>query len=154
MSEALDRAGAQDSAVVRLGDGLARACVAVAAIALICIVAINGVNVVARYCFGSPFSWAEELMLYLMTLGVFSAGIAVTWRNMHIRIDTLVEQAPEAFRRIAKVLVPAISIAVIATVTVASYTGSVPCWNRSSRAVSRCKSRSGSRNPSSRAGWG
>ena len=56
----------------------------------------NGVNVVARYFFGSPFSWAEELMLFLMIFGVFAGGIAVTWRNQHIRIETIIERAPIA----------------------------------------------------------
>ena len=72
-----------------LCDGIAHACLVIAALSLLCIVAINGANVVARYFFGSPFSWAEELMLFLMILGVFTGAVAVTWRNLHIRIDTL-----------------------------------------------------------------
>ena len=52
-----------------LCDGIAHACLVIAALSLLCIVAINGANVVARYLFGSPFSWAEELMLFLMILG-------------------------------------------------------------------------------------
>ena len=60
--------GPQPALVDRCGDFLAQFCLAIAAGALICIVAINGANVVARYLFGSPFSWAEELMLFLMIL--------------------------------------------------------------------------------------
>ena len=70
--------------------------------ALMCIVAINGANVFVRYVFGSPFSWAEELMLFLMILGVFSGAIAITWRNIHIRIDTVVDgwrRRPDAWCR-------------------------------------------------------
>ena len=70
---------------------LTQFCLAIAAGALLCIVAINGANVVARYLFGTPFSWAEELMLFLMILSVFSGAIAITWRNLHIRIDTFVD---------------------------------------------------------------
>jgi C4-dicarboxylate transporter DctQ subunit len=108
-------------AAVRLGDAVAGVCIALAALALMGIVAINGVNVVARYVFGSPFSWAEELMLYLMILGVFAGGIAITWRNQHIRIATIIERTPDAIQRPAQVLAAVACIAVLATVTVASF---------------------------------
>ncbi len=57
---------------------------------------VNGANVTARYIFGKPFSWAEELMLFLMILSVFAGAIAVTWRNLHIRIDTFIDLADAA----------------------------------------------------------
>jgi TRAP-type C4-dicarboxylate transport system permease small subunit len=104
-----------------LGGAVAGVCVVIAALALIAVVAINGVNVVARYFFGSPFSWAEELMLFLMILGVFAGAIAITWGNRHVRIATIIERAPHPIQRLAKVLVPFASIVVLATVTVASF---------------------------------
>jgi TRAP-type C4-dicarboxylate transport system permease small subunit len=107
--------------VGRIGGGVAWVCLAIAALALLAIVAINGVNVVARYFFGSPFAWAEELMLYLMILGVFSGGIAITWHNMHIRIDAVVEQTPPRLQQAARALAAVISIAILTTVMVASY---------------------------------
>jgi TRAP-type C4-dicarboxylate transport system permease small subunit len=106
---------------IRLGDAVAGIGVALAALALIGIVAINGVNVVARYAFGSPFSWAEELMLYLMILGVFAGGVAITWRNQHVRIMTIIERAPRAIQRPAHLLAALACIVVLATVTVASF---------------------------------
>ena len=104
-----------------LCDGIAHACLVIAALSLLCIVAINGANVVARYLFGSPFSWAEELMLFLMILGVFSGAVAVTWRNLHIRIDTLVERIPPAMRRVVMAIASLVSIAIITVVMVASF---------------------------------
>ena len=104
-------------AVDRIGDGLANFCLAVAGAALICIVAINGANVVARYALNKPFSWAEELMLFLMILSVFAGAIAVTWRNLHIRIDTFVDRMPPAARSAALIAGSLISIAVLAVVT-------------------------------------
>jgi len=106
---------------VRLGDALAGVCIALAALALVGIVAVNGMNVVARYVFGSAFSWAEELMLYLMILGVFAGGIAITWRNQHVRIATIIERTPPAIQRPAQVLAAVACIVVLATVTVASF---------------------------------
>jgi TRAP-type C4-dicarboxylate transport system permease small subunit len=104
----------------RIGEALAQVVLAVAAVSLLSIVAINGANVVARYVFRAPFPWAEELMLFLMILAVFTAAIAVTWHNLHIRIDTFVEHAPPAVRRIALALGTIISIGGIVMVVAAS----------------------------------
>jgi TRAP-type C4-dicarboxylate transport system permease small subunit len=103
-----------------LCDGISHACLVIAALSLLGIVAINGANVVLRYFFGSPFSWAEELMLFLMILGVFTGAVAVTWRNLHIRIDTIVERLPPAWRRAVSVVATLASIAILAVVVVAS----------------------------------
>jgi C4-dicarboxylate transporter, DctQ subunit len=107
--------------IIWLCDGVAHACLVIAALSLLCIVAINGANVVARYFFGSPFSWAEELMLFLMILGVFSGAVAVTWRNLHIRIDTLVERLPPPIRRATMLIASLASIAILGVVMVASF---------------------------------
>lgn len=112
---------AQRGLVNSLCDGIAHACLVIAALALVCIVAINGANVFMRYVFGKPFSWAEELMLFLMILGVFSGAIAVTWRNLHIRIDTIVDRLPPAARRVVQILALLASIVVIGIVMVASF---------------------------------
>ena len=103
-----------------LCDGSSHACLVIAALSLLGIVVINGANVVLRYFFGSPFSWAEELMLFLMILGVFTGAVAVTWRNLHIRIDTLVDRLPPAWRRAVSVVATLVSIGIIAVVVVAS----------------------------------
>jgi TRAP-type C4-dicarboxylate transport system permease small subunit len=103
-----------------LCDGISHICLVIAALSLLGIVAINGANVVLRYLFGSPFSWAEELMLFLMILGVFTGAVAVTWRNLHIRIDTLVDRLPPAWRRTVSVVATLVSIGIIAVVVVAS----------------------------------
>ena len=104
-----------------LCDGISHVCLAIAGMSLLGIVAINGTNVVARYFFGSPFSWAEELMLFLMILGVFTGAIAVTWRNLHIRIDTLVDRLRPAIRRVVMVLATLASIAILVVVMAASF---------------------------------
>lgn len=112
--------GARRALVDRCGDLLARACLCVAATALLGIVAVNGANVVARYVFGSPFSWGEELMLFLMILSVFAGAIAVTWRNMHIRIDTFIDLAPRPVRHAAMAIGTLVSIVAILVIVHAS----------------------------------
>lgn len=120
MSEA-SGAGPRPGLINRLGEGLTRFCLAVAAVSLLGIVAINGANVVARYLFRWPFSWAEEMMLFLMILAVSAGGIAVTWRNLHIRIDTFIERASPLVRHIALVVGTMVSIAAILTVVFSSF---------------------------------
>lgn len=117
----MNEASAPNRFINSLCDGIAHACLVIAALSLLCIVAINGANVVARYFFGRAFSWAEELMLYLMILGVFSGAVAVTWRNLHIRIDTLVERIPPTMRRVVTVIASLASIGIITVVMVASF---------------------------------
>jgi TRAP-type C4-dicarboxylate transport system permease small subunit len=100
---------------------IAYACLTVSALALLGITVIIGANVVARYFLNSPFSWAEELMLFLMCLSVFSGGIAVTWRNLHIRIDTFVDRTPPRVQFVARIIAALASIGLLTVVTVASY---------------------------------
>lgn len=121
MTDATTDPPAPNGFIIRLCDGIAHACLVIAALSLLCIVAINGANVVARYFFGRAFSWAEELMLFLMILGVFSGAIAVTWRNLHIRIDTLVERLPPPIRRATMLVASLASIAILGVVMVASF---------------------------------
>ncbi len=71
---------------------------------LVVIVVINGVNVVGRYVFSSPLSWGEEVMLFLMIVGVFLALPTVTWEGGHIRMDLLVRALPSKARRFFEVL--------------------------------------------------
>jgi len=113
-------AGRTRRLIDRVGEGLTRLCLAIAGVALLFIVAINGANVAARYLFRAPFPWSEELMLFLMILAVFAGAIAVTWRNLHIRIDTYIERAPPTVRVAAMAIGTAVSIAAIAVVTHAS----------------------------------
>ena len=121
MTETSNDATAPNRFINWLCDGIAHACLVIAGLSLLCIVVINGANVIARYFFGRAFSWAEELMLFLMILGVFSGAVAVTWRNLHIRIDTLVERMPPAIRRTVMVIASLASISILAVVMVASF---------------------------------
>jgi TRAP-type C4-dicarboxylate transport system permease small subunit len=53
-------------------------------------VAINIANVVGRYVFDAPVSWAEEVMSYMIIWGVFVAVGAITYQGTHLRMDLLV----------------------------------------------------------------
>jgi len=121
MSESTDEVIVLSGPVARIGECLAKACQIIAALALLAIVAINGANVVARYFFAKPFPWAEEAMIMFMILGVFTGAIAVTWRNVHIRIDTFVERCAPTVQRIIRVVATFASMFVLLVVAWSSY---------------------------------
>ena len=57
---------------------------------LLAAIAINIANVIGRYVFNAPVSWAEEAMSYMIIWGVFVAIGAVTYQGLHLRMDLLV----------------------------------------------------------------
>jgi len=121
MSEPTDEVVVISGPVASIGEALTKACQIIAALALLVIVAINGANVVARYFFAKPFPWAEEAMIMFMILGVFSGAIAVTWRNLHIRIDTFVERSSPTLQRVIRIAAAFASMFVLLVVAWSSY---------------------------------
>jgi TRAP-type C4-dicarboxylate transport system permease small subunit len=63
---------------------------AICGVIVLAAVAINIANVVGRYVFDAPVSWAEEVMSYMIIWGVFIAAVAVTYQGNHLRMDLLV----------------------------------------------------------------
>lgn len=102
------------------GDNISNVGLTVAAAGLIVIVAINGINVVARYVFRSPFSWAEAAMLFIMIVGVFWGAIAVAWRQVDICIDAFVNLASGHFRIVLRTISSLISIGILSSLFVVS----------------------------------
>jgi TRAP-type C4-dicarboxylate transport system permease small subunit len=114
-------AGGLRGRLARAGDAIAQLCLIVAALCLAAIVGINGANVVFRYALSSAWSWAEEAMLYLMVLMVFTGAVAATWRGAHLQLDILLLRLPPAWRRAAIVLAALCSLAVLGTLSAASW---------------------------------
>lgn len=104
-----------------IGDAIASACSWCATVALAIIVIVNGSNVVGRYVFGRPITWAEELMLYLMILVVFAGCAVVSWRGGHIQIDALINRFPRQLRSVVAVAIALIAAALLLTVAYFGY---------------------------------
>jgi C4-dicarboxylate transporter, DctQ subunit len=85
----------------------------VAAVCLVIDVIINGANVVSRYVFRQPFSWAEEAMVYIMIAGVFWGSAAVAWREADIHIDAFVNLTGGRMRAVLRTLATLISIVIL-----------------------------------------
>jgi TRAP-type C4-dicarboxylate transport system permease small subunit len=109
------------STLAWLGTRIADLGLWIAAAALLAIVALNAVNIVLRYFFRSPFSWAEEAMLYLMILGVYVGAVSVAWQQAHIRIDVVLDFAPPERRKVLEVISTAVMVAVLIPVVFASF---------------------------------
>jgi len=121
MSVAPESAAPRFALLHRIGDAIANLCAVIAATALCIIVVINGANVVNRYVFGRAFSWAEELMIFLMILIVFAGAVTVTWRNAHIKIELLTEFLPPAARKATAIVVGIAGVIILGVLDSVSF---------------------------------
>lgn len=98
-------------ALHRLSAALAAGARVLAAATLVVGVAINFANVVLRYGFSAPLTWADEAMQFLMVAGVFLGASAVTWDGRHIRMDILADRAPPSARKALAILTDLATVA-------------------------------------------
>jgi TRAP-type C4-dicarboxylate transport system permease small subunit len=105
----------------RFGDLVAQTCLVVAAIGLFTIVVINGGNVVSRYFLGMAWSWADEAMLFLMVLTVFTGAVTATWRGAHMQLEMLLEPLAPRWQRAAIIFAAFFGVAVLGVLSSSSY---------------------------------
>ncbi|MBM3547416.1 MAG: TRAP transporter small permease subunit [Alphaproteobacteria bacterium] len=60
-------------------------------------VAVTGYEVVMRYLFNAPTSWAFELTILLCAIAYLLSGGYVTQANAHIRITSISDRLPKSF---------------------------------------------------------
>lgn len=68
-------------------------------------VAIMFIQVVLRYIFNSPFTWAEEVATYLFVWIVLLGGGPAFVRGSHIAVDYYAHFVPEKYHRKLNVLI-------------------------------------------------
>jgi TRAP-type C4-dicarboxylate transport system permease small subunit len=84
------------------------------------IVVIMGAQVVARYVFGHPFVWAEEISTYLFVWIVFLGSGLAFQRRAHIALDYFVRRLPSSvFAKLHLLL----SLVVLAFLGLLAYQG-------------------------------
>jgi TRAP-type C4-dicarboxylate transport system permease small subunit len=91
------------------------------ALCLIASVAINFANIVGRYVFAVSFTWAIEIILFLMVGAVFTGCCAVAWENRHIRMDVVLRVLPPRIAALLGLLSDLVLIATAIAVAVFSY---------------------------------
>ena len=99
----------RQSGLVRFMNGVSRACLLLAGVALTLITIICCVNVFCRYVLFWALSWAEEAMIYLMISSVFFGVITVTWE----RIDSFLNMLGRGPRVLAEWLAVVITASVL-----------------------------------------
>lgn len=98
--------------VKRLSYGLAFASGA----ALVGVTILMFIDVIGRYVFGSPLTFAVETIELLMGLTI-AFGLAITtYRRGHIRVDLLLQFAPARIRKLLDLLSDLASIAFFALI--------------------------------------
>jgi len=88
---------------------------------LLASVALNFVNVVARYFFNASIYWAEEVMLFLMVGCVFLGNGVVAWSGRQLRMDVIVGMMPEPVQKLLALLSEIVLIVVAVTIAVFAW---------------------------------
>jgi TRAP-type C4-dicarboxylate transport system permease small subunit len=92
-----------------------------AAVLLVCSVALNFANVIGRYFFGASIPWAEEAMLFLMVGCVFLGNGAVVWSGRQIRMDLVVAMLPPPLRQAVELFSNVVFIATAVAIVIFAW---------------------------------
>jgi TRAP-type C4-dicarboxylate transport system permease small subunit len=84
--------------VLTLHDAVTRAGFAASAIILALIAISFSYEVVARYFFGAPTSWANAFVAYFLCASIFLAAPELTRRRAHVAVTILSDRASPALR--------------------------------------------------------
>jgi TRAP-type C4-dicarboxylate transport system permease small subunit len=85
-------------------DRVARAIEVVLALAFIFAVLLNFANVVGRYLLGISLIGSDEVQIFIMIGMTFLGAAVVTRRNMHLRMDVLVQFFPHPVQELLRVI--------------------------------------------------
>jgi len=84
-----------------------------AAASILCMAVLIGYDVMMRYFFNSPTSWAIEIAQYLMLVAFFSPLAYVQQKNEHIKVELFIHYLPPLVRKIlSNVVIPAFILVV------------------------------------------
>jgi TRAP-type C4-dicarboxylate transport system permease small subunit len=86
--------------IVRLYDRLLDAMAYAAVILLFAVMVGIGVDVAARYLFGSPIGWVYEFVQHSMLLILFLGLPWLTRQREHVSVDIVVDAVPPPVRRV------------------------------------------------------
>jgi TRAP-type C4-dicarboxylate transport system permease small subunit len=88
-------------------------------------IALNFVNVVARYAFGDPIAWAEEVMIFIMIWCVFIGAILVSWDGSHLKMDLISVTLRAPWKQALNSVTTAVMLGICGFVALQSYDASM-----------------------------
>ncbi len=107
------------------------------AVAFCMAVALNFVNVIARYIFNDSIHGADELQIQVLIAMAFLGAAIVQWRGEHLRMDVLVGIMPAGMRTVLRFaeVVLVVVLAVFVVVQSGRYTLQMHSLARTSDAL-------------------
>lgn len=93
---------------------------AVAAVLLACEVVLLGSGVVARYVFGSPLLWSDELAVILLLWIALLGAVSAAHRGQHMRLTILVSRVDARWQQWLEAVAIVLSIALLAALLIFS----------------------------------
>lgn len=102
-------------------DRIARVLQLALALAFILAVLLNFGNVVGRYVLGVSLLGADEVQVFIVVGMTFLGAAVVSERNMHLRMDVLVQFLPNTVRMLLRVFEQLLLIALASFVLSQSY---------------------------------
>lgn len=98
--------------IVKIADALATIVERILAVALLCGIALNFVNVIGRYFGGFALNGADEVEIYILIWIAFLGAAAITWRQLHLRMDVLINACPARFQFLVSLFEAIVFVAV------------------------------------------
>lgn len=91
------------------------------ALLLIAAVALNCVNIFARYFFNTSFLSGDELQIFAMIVITFLGAILISAERQHLRMDVFLQMASPRTKRVIAVLEALVMIAISSATVWASF---------------------------------
>lgn len=79
------------------------------------------VNIVMRYIFDYPFSWTEELSIFLFVWIVFFGASVAAEQKRHVVLDLVISKIPKKWRRILQLFINLITIGFLIFVVIGGF---------------------------------
>jgi TRAP-type transport system small permease protein len=105
----------------KIFDRVARVIELTLAVAFIFAVLLNFANVIGRYLLGISLIGSDEVQIFIMVGMTFLGAAVVTRRNLHLRMDVLVQFFPRPIQILLRVLEQLLLIALAGFVLTRSY---------------------------------
>jgi len=89
----------------------------IAAIFMFAIMIIVFCDVIMRYAFNKPFSWAYDLISIYLMAGIFFLVLSEAYAsNAHVSVDILQQKFPEAVKRLTEIVTCIVGIIVFSLI--------------------------------------
>lgn len=85
----------------------------IACVTLVALILITFTGVISRYCFNAPYTWGEEVQLFLIVWTIWFAGSASCRYGQQICVDMVVDLFPKAFQKVLEVVIYLICVGLL-----------------------------------------